>query len=96
MSVIYYLFLDLDYHDLDLIFQKLKSIHEPGINFNILNKHDFLPSYITINTLYKDNMFKQKIKKLLLDLKFTNSYEILKPLHNQSVFYPTSLEYFPF
>lgn len=96
MSAIYYLFLDLNSQELDTIFQTLKNVNEKGINFKVLNKHKFLPSYITINSIYRDNLFNDKIKQILRDINFNSHYEILKPLSKQLTFYPTSLEHFHF
>lgn len=77
----YYLFLDKEFC-IRNVFENLQEarILEPGIQYMQIKEHALLPPYIVIESIYKDEYFKNKVNEELRDMGYDKSFKILKPL----------------
>ncbi len=75
----YYLFIDNDFC-IQNVFENLQAGLEPGIVYKQIKEHELLPSYIIMESIYKDEYLRDKIDEELRDLGYDKSFTILKPL----------------
>ena len=77
----YHLFLDKDFCIYNVFESLIETrIIEPGINYIRIKENTILPQCIVIESIYKDEYLKSCLTKLLRDMDYDKSFQILKPL----------------
>ena len=83
MAITYYLFIDEEFC-IQNVFENLQhAILEPGIKYTQIKKHDILPPYIVIVSIYKDQYLLEKVGEELTNIGYDKPFEILKPLFKE-------------
>jgi hypothetical protein len=77
----YYIFIDEEFSIFDT-FNVLKEtrVIEPGIDYIDIKETPILPPYIVVESIYKDEYFKSCLIKILKEIGYDKSIQILKPL----------------
>lgn len=81
--ITYYLFIDSDYCCIYNLFDNLCAtrIIEPGLDYIRVKENDcVLEKYIVIESIYKDEYFRNCLTNLLRDMEYGGEFKILKPL----------------
>ena len=86
----YHLFIDKEY-GIKKVFDKLKMALELGIKYIQIEEHIILQPYILIESIYKDEHFRNKINEQLRNMGYDKSYVILKPLAKELCMLPGEL-----
>lgn len=79
--ITYYLFIDNEFCIYNL-FDNLRAtrIIEPGLDYIMIKENDIVEKYIVIESIYKDEYFKNCLTNLLRDIGYDTEFKILKPL----------------
>ncbi len=80
----YYLFVE-ESNINDIFKNLLISTRELGIRYLTIKENLLLPSYIVIESIYKDEYFKNKISEELINIGYDKLFKILKPLSKEII-----------
>ena len=80
MTITYYLFLDKAFLIQDVYENLQMNILEPGIVYKEIKEHSILPSYILLESIYKDGYLFELIQKQLHQIGYDKQFKLLKPL----------------
>ncbi len=75
----YYLFIDNEFC-IQNVFESLQIGLKQGIVYKQIKEHELLPSYIIMESIYKDEYLRDEINKELRERGYDKSFIILKPL----------------
>lgn len=79
--ITYYLFLDKEFC-IDNVFETLTDtgLLEPGITYTQIKETSVIPSCIIIESIYKGGYLKEVLTRLLDDIGYDKSFEIVQPV----------------